>query len=280
MRWEKFRTSQSDGQQWRHSGPFTGFLLLLFHPAISALSFISRNSGHTGNICALFWNSWSQNTKKVCWKIPFLWLSQTFLSFSGYYISYSHLGIRPMPCWWSRPTKWALKWRSFRWYILFPVWCRCFSPYHSVSCPTASDAKSCWSLDFHLCDGLFRFGITGNVYVIVALFAFTGSILPLPTASRSQWSLIGGWKQKGTGMGIYNALLGITLLPQVWLPVCCTIKWIRRYPLLWRFHGVAGYRVNGNLFSHKTKNWSCWLNIRKLRYSSIGVNCNSYNAGI
>ena len=60
----------------------------------------------------------------------------------------------------------------------------------------------------------FGFGITANVYVIVALFAFYGIYSALTDGQqKSMISDLVDENKKGTGMGIYNALLGITLLP-------------------------------------------------------------------
>ena len=60
----------------------------------------------------------------------------------------------------------------------------------------------------------FGFGITGNVYVIVGLFALYGIYSALTDGiQKAMVSDLTDSNKKGTGMGIYNALLGITLLP-------------------------------------------------------------------
>ena len=60
----------------------------------------------------------------------------------------------------------------------------------------------------------FGFGSTANVYVIVALFALYGIYSALTDGvQKAMISDLTDENKKGTGMGIYNAMLGITLLP-------------------------------------------------------------------
>ncbi|MEA4978295.1 MAG: MFS transporter [Petrimonas sp.] len=60
----------------------------------------------------------------------------------------------------------------------------------------------------------FGFGITGNIYTIVALFALYGVYSALTDGvQKALVSDLADKNKKGTGLGIYNALLGITLLP-------------------------------------------------------------------
>ncbi|MBP1663310.1 MAG: Major facilitator superfamily permease [Bacteroidetes bacterium] len=60
----------------------------------------------------------------------------------------------------------------------------------------------------------FGFGVTANVYVIVALFALYGIYSALTDGvQKAMISDLTDENKKGTGMGIYNAMLGITLLP-------------------------------------------------------------------
>lgn len=60
----------------------------------------------------------------------------------------------------------------------------------------------------------FGFGVTGSVGIVIGLFAFYG-IYSAATdgVQKALVSDLTGKDRKGTGMGIYNSLLGITLLP-------------------------------------------------------------------
>ena len=60
----------------------------------------------------------------------------------------------------------------------------------------------------------FGFGVTGNIYTIVALFALYGVYSASTDGiKKALVSDLVDRNKKGTGMGIYNALLGVTLLP-------------------------------------------------------------------
>ncbi|VBB45869.1 Major facilitator superfamily permease [uncultured Paludibacter sp.] len=60
----------------------------------------------------------------------------------------------------------------------------------------------------------YGFGVTGKVSVIVALFALYGFYSASTDGIQKAFvSDLIGKNKKGTGLGIYNALLGITLLP-------------------------------------------------------------------
>jgi MFS family permease len=60
----------------------------------------------------------------------------------------------------------------------------------------------------------FGFGVTGSIRTIVALFALYGLYsASTDSVQKALVSDITDKNRKGTGLGIYNGLLGITLLP-------------------------------------------------------------------
>lgn len=60
----------------------------------------------------------------------------------------------------------------------------------------------------------FGFGFTGSIHIIIALFAIYGVYSALTDGvQKALVSDLADKNKKGTGLGMYNALLGITLLP-------------------------------------------------------------------
>ena len=85
----------------------------------------------------------------------------------------------------------------------------------------------------------YGFGITSHVWAIVGLFAMYGLYSAATDGIQKAFiSDITDKNKQGTGLGIYNALLGITLLPASLIAGCSMIRLIQGTLLFWCCYGI------------------------------------------